>query len=63
MSGLPNHEHLPPIMKKLVELRAELAEVKKLPQNYDNNVEAQKLNKRITDIMGFPEVKPTIVKD
>jgi hypothetical protein len=59
MSGKPNHKHLPPIVQKLVELRAKLAAAKLLPQNYDNNLEVQKLNKRILDILDFPEVKPT----
>ena len=46
MSGKPNHELLPPIVQKLVELRAELAEQRKLPQNYDNNLKVQQLDEK-----------------
>ena len=60
--GVPNHKFLSPIMVRLVELRAKLAEAKTLPQNYENNLEVQKLQKRIADIMQFPEVKPHILK-
>ena len=63
MSGKPNHEHLAPIVQKLVELRAELAEAKTLPQNYDNNLKVQQLGKRIADILEFPEVKPTLIPE
>jgi hypothetical protein len=59
---VPNHEFLPPIMQKLVEVRGKLAEAVKLPNSYETNLEVQKLNKRIADIMLFPEVKLHILK-
>lgn len=49
-------------MQKLVEVRGKLAEAVKLPNSYETNLEVQKLNKRIADIMLFPEVKLHILK-
>jgi hypothetical protein len=58
----PNFKQLDPRVRRLVVIRKKLAETKKLPQNYENNLEVQKLSKRLREALDNPKVKPQLLK-